>query len=62
MLNKESQEWYAETNNEYPVLQNAKVTGVIKNWGEIKLDEKSINKLGDLNPNAVKLMDRVGWK
>mgnify|MGYP001191098283 FL=1 len=62
LLNKESQEWYAETNNEYPVLQNARVTGALKNWGEIKLDEKSINKLGDLNPNAVKLMDRVGWK
>ena len=25
-------------------------------------DEEIINKLGDLNPNAVKLMDRVGWQ
>tara|TARA_X000000368_G_scaffold258436_2_gene204285 strand:- start:7023 stop:8057 length:1035 start_codon:yes stop_codon:yes gene_type:complete len=62
LLSKESQEWYAETNNEYPVLTNASVFGVLKNWGKIKLDEKSINELGDLNPNAVKLMDRVGWK
>jgi hypothetical protein len=34
----------------------------LKSWGTVKLDEKSINKLGELNPNAVKLMDRVNWQ
>ena len=62
MLEKESQEWYAKTNNEYPVIKDAKVSEILSSWGEVKLDELSLNKLGDLNPNAVKLMDRVGWQ
>jgi len=62
LLNKDSQEWYAKVNNEYPVVENAKVTDLLNNWGDIKLDDSVLNKLGDLNPNAVKLMDRVGWQ
>jgi len=62
LLNKDSQEWYAKVNNEYPVIKNAKVTDLLNSWGDIKLDDAALNKLGDLNPNAVKLMDRVGWQ
>ncbi len=62
MLEKDSQEWYAKTNNEYPVIKDAKVSNILSSWGDVKLDELSLNKLGDLNPNAVKLMDRVGWQ
>lgn len=62
LLNKESQEWYANVNNEYPVMPNAETNDLLKSWGTVKLDEKSINKLGELNPNAVKLMDRVNWQ
>ena len=62
LLSKESQEWYAKVNNEYPVYENANTTDLLNSWGKIKLDDKAINKLGDLNTNAVKLMDRVGWQ
>jgi iron(III) transport system substrate-binding protein len=62
LLNNQSQEWYAEINNEYPVIENVNVTNLLNSWGKIKLDDLTLNKLGDLNPNAVKLMDRVGWK
>lgn len=62
MLDKDAQEWYAKTNNEYPVIKDAEVSQILSSWGNIKLDEAALNKLGDLNPNAVKLMDRVGWQ
>ena len=62
MLDKDAQEWYAKTNNEYPVIKDAEVSQILSSWGNIKLNEASLNKLGDLNPNAVKLMDRVGWQ
>ena len=62
LLSKESQEWYAKVNNEYPVNENASTTDLLDSWGKIKLDDSVINKLGDLNTNAVKLMDRVGWQ
>ena len=53
---------YAKTNNEFPVVNGAKVSKLLSEWGSIKLDESTLKKLGDLNPNAVKLMDRVGWQ
>ena len=62
MLEIEAQEWYAKTNNEFPVVNGAKVSKLLSEWGSIKLDESTLKKLGDLNPNAVKLMDRVGWQ
>jgi len=62
LLNKDSQEWYAEVNNEYPIVKNAKIADLLNSWGDIKLNDSVLNKLGDLNPNAVKLMDRVGWQ
>ena len=62
MLDKDAQEWYAKTNNEFPVIKDAKTSQILSSWGNIKLDEASLNKLGDLNPNAVKLMDRVSWQ
>jgi len=62
LLSKESQEWYATMNYEYPVLSNAKTNELLESWGKVILDEATINQLGDLNPNAVKLMDRVGWQ
>ena len=62
MLDKDAQEWYAKTNNEYPVVKDAKVSQILSSWGNVKLDEAVLNKLGDLNPNAVKLMDRVNWQ
>ena len=62
LLNKDSQEWYARVNNEYPVLEASKVTDLLATWGVLNLDEEIIGKLGSLNPDAVKLMDRVGWQ
>ena len=62
MLEIKAQEWYAKTNNEFPVVNGAKVSKLLSEWGSIKLDESTLKKLGDLNPNAVKLMDRVGWQ
>ena len=62
LLNKDSQEWYAKVNNEYPVLEASKVTDLLATWGVLNLDEEIIGKLGSLNPDAVKLMDRVGWQ
>ena len=41
---------------------NTLLLKILSGWGEIKVDELSLNKLGDLNPDAVKLMDRVGWQ
>ena len=62
LVNKESQEWYASSNHEYPILAGTKWTDTLTSWGKFKADELNLSKLGELNADAVKLMDRSGWK
>lgn len=58
----ESQRWYAETNNEYPVRKDVAVSALLKSWGEFKADSLDVTELGRLNAAAVMAMDRAGWK
>jgi iron(III) transport system substrate-binding protein len=62
LVNDESQRWYAEVNNEYPVRQDTPVSDVLESWGEFKRDPLPLVKLGELNAEAVRIMDRAGWK
>lgn len=57
-----SQQWYAETNGEYPVRPNVPVSETLSAWGELKADDLNLARLGELNAEAVRLMDRAGWK
>jgi iron(III) transport system substrate-binding protein len=58
----ESQAYFAEGNYEFPVVDGVKLNPVLEHWGEIKTDAINAAQLGENNPEAVKLMDRVGWK
>jgi len=62
LATEESQQWYAEVNNEYPVVANIPPSEVLASWGEFKEDTLDVAKLGELNQEAVKAMDRAGWK
>lgn len=62
LVSPESQAWYAEVNNEYPVIDGAVIDAVVKGWGEFKSDSVALTKLGINNRAAVELMDRAGWK
>lgn len=62
MASDESQAWYAEVNNEYPVVEGAKVSDTLASLGEFKADDIVLSKLGENNRAAVELMDRAGWK
>jgi iron(III) transport system substrate-binding protein len=58
----EAQDYFAQGNNEFPVVAGIKVDPVLEGWGAIKTDDINAARLGENNPEAVKLMDRVGWK
>ncbi|WP_286239672.1 Fe(3+) ABC transporter substrate-binding protein [Neptuniibacter halophilus] len=62
MASDESQAWYAEVNNEYPVVEGAKISDTLSGLGQFKADDIVLSKLGDNNRAAVELMDRAGWK
>lgn len=62
MVTNESQQWYAEVNNEYPVVANVKISDTLKSFGDFKADSVNLSVLGENNTAAVKLMDRAGWR
>jgi iron(III) transport system substrate-binding protein len=58
----EAQTYFTQGNHEFPVVEGVKVDPILEAWGEIKTDTVNAAKLGENNPEAVKLMDRAGWK
>ena len=61
-MKDESQRWYAEVNNEYPVVDDVMISDTLKEFGNFKADSINLSKLGEMTGEAVKLMDRAGWK
>ncbi|MBZ9611499.1 Fe(3+) ABC transporter substrate-binding protein [Rheinheimera sp. MA13] len=62
MTTTAAQQWYAETNHEYPVRAGVKVSTILQGFGEFKADQLQLDKLGELNAEAIRVMDRAGWK
>jgi iron(III) transport system substrate-binding protein len=62
LVNAESQAWYAEANGEYPVRDGIAPSALLAEWGTFKADSLNLAKLGELNAEAVMVMDRAGWK
>jgi iron(III) transport system substrate-binding protein len=62
LLSDKAQAWYGEVNHEYPVREGIAVSETLKAWGEFKADSLAVEKLGEFNAQAVKAMDRAGWK
>lgn len=57
-----SQQWYAESNGEYPVRDDVAVSDTLEAWGDFKADALNLDRLGELNAEALMLMDRAGWR
>jgi iron(III) transport system substrate-binding protein len=62
LVSPEAQAWYAEVNGEYPVRPGVDISPVLADWGEFKADDIDLARLGELNGEALMLMDRAGWR
>lgn len=62
LVSDEAQAWYAEQNQEYPVKKDVPASDLLKSWGEFKADSINLSELGKNNAEAVKVMDKAGWK
>ncbi|MCY4050988.1 MAG: extracellular solute-binding protein [Gammaproteobacteria bacterium] len=62
LVNAESQAWYAEVNNEYPVVPGSEISKTMQSLGEFKSDSLNLTMLGENNKRALQLMDRAGWR
>jgi len=58
----EAQEVFAAGNNEYPVVPGVSETSTLKNLGEFKEDELNAAVFGNNNQEAIRTMDRAGWR
>lgn len=57
-----AQEIFANGNYEFPVVADVKKNPVLESWGNFKKDSLNISKLGENNPEAIKIFDRVDWR
>jgi iron(III) transport system substrate-binding protein len=62
LAGEEAQRWYAEVNHEYPVRPSTPVSETLAAFGEFRADDLNLAILGTHNPEAVRLMDRAGWR
>lgn len=62
LTSDEAQEIFAHGNYEFPVVDGVKKDSVLEAWGDFKKDNLNINVLGENNPEAIRIFDRVGWR
>lgn len=62
LVSDAAQQWYAETNFEYPVKPGIPPSKMLENWGKFKADPLSLDLLGEFNAKAVMVMDHAKWK
>ena len=56
-----AQVFFAQGNNEYPVVKDIPVDAVVGGFGTFDADDLNVNLLGENQAEAVRIMDRAGW-
>ncbi|MEE8227780.1 MAG: extracellular solute-binding protein, partial [Kiloniellales bacterium] len=62
LVSPEAQKVFAEADYEYPVRSGVAQSAIVSAWGRFKADSLNVGKLSQLNGEAVRLMDRAGWR
>jgi iron(III) transport system substrate-binding protein len=63
LASDEAQRYFADGNNEWPVVAGVKVENPVLNaFGEFKRDRLNVAVLGRNQPSSQKIYDRVAWK
>ncbi|WP_371195485.1 Fe(3+) ABC transporter substrate-binding protein [Glaciecola sp. SC05] len=62
MLEQESQQWYAEVNHEYPIIEGVKWSDELASFGQFDAQKVDLETMGALNDEALRLMDKAGWR
>lgn len=62
LTSDKAQRWYGMVNGEYPVRKGIEMNEILAQWGDFKADDLNMEKLGENNAEALRLMDRAGWR
>jgi iron(III) transport system substrate-binding protein len=57
-----AQGYFANGNNEYPVVDTLEGNSAVKALGTFKADDINVAEFGPLQPEALAIFDRVGWQ
>lgn len=61
LVSPEAQEIYAEVNNEFPVLDGAQPSDLVKSWGSFTPDTTDLSTIADLRGKALRIMEAVDF-
>ena len=63
LLSKRVQKYMVDKSFEYPIVEGVLPSEEIASFGlNFKEDDTAVSRFGELNPSAIRLMDRSGWK
>jgi iron(III) transport system substrate-binding protein len=62
LASDQAQEMFSKGNHEFPVVDGVETDEVLASWGDFKRDDLNVSVLGENNPKAVRIFDRVGWR
>lgn len=62
LASPEAQAIFTEENYEYPVVAGVPVHPTVAEWGTFKFDTLNAAVYGRNNAEALRIMDRAGWK
>ena len=57
-----AQEALSNGNYEYPVNPKARKNKLLEEWGTFRTQQIDFSLLGENNPNAIRIFNKVGWK
>ena len=62
LVSPQAQKYFAEGNSEYPVAAGVELSPELKSLGTFKEDQLNARVFAQNNAEALKIMDRAGWK
>jgi len=62
LVSEEAQHYFADGNNEYPAVNGVAANSVLEELGSFKADPVNVSVLGETQPQAQRIFDRVGWE
>ena len=62
LVSPEAQSVFAQSNNEYPVIEGIELEPIVAELGEFKVDTTNVATYGRNNPKVNEIVDRAGWQ
>lgn len=62
LTTENAQALYSIANNEFPIIESIPLPDVLNSFGPLESDAVNVTSYGENNPDAIRLMDRAGWR